>query len=478
MLDQVQKASTLQSDGRDETAGQLASAVLGGQKTAKEAVTEALDRLEKYRSLNAMVHIDPDIAMAAAQRVDSEIARGRRNLPLAGVPFVIKDSILTSMMPTTAGSSQLRNFKPTQSATAVELMIEAGAIPIGKANLHELAFGITGVNPEYGTVRNPRDMNRIAGGSSSGTAAAVASAVPLGLATDTGGSARIPAAFCGIYGFRPSLNRYPKDGRIEISRTLDTVGTMARSIYDLCLMDDVLTRKVVRTAWCLPNLRIAVPSAAHLEGADEHVRSAMNRVWAGLRDSGVTLEEVDISRLSELDQAARSVIALHEARAWWTAFCKDNLGMSLAELASEVASADVGGVFEFMCSREMFSDRDYFVAMNQREEIISWYEDMFRRQRFDCFMRPTTLCVPPLIDEVPHDMPSDASAALFTNIISQTSPASLAGIPSLAIPATFPEASLPVGVMCEGPFASDSSLLSLTAEIDQMIRAKDVSERD
>ncbi|MFS2138980.1 amidase family protein [Duganella sp. Dugasp56] len=468
----LEKAETLQSAGKVETAGQLASAVLAGRKTAVEAVTEALGRLEKYSSLNAMVHIDPDVAMAAAQRVDSEIARGRRNLPLAGVPFVIKDSIMTSTMPTTAGSSLLRNFKPARTATVVELMIEAGAIPIGKANLHELAFGITGVNPKYGTVKNPHDMNRIAGGSSSGTAAAVATAVPLGLATDTGGSARIPAAFCGIYGFRPSLNRYPKDGRIEISRTLDTIGTMARSIYDLCLMDDVLTQKIVRTTWRLPHSRIAVPSAAHLESADEHVRMAMIGVLDGLRDSGVTFEEIDISRLSELDQSARSVIALHEARAWWSAFCQDKLGMSIAELASEVASADVRNVFEFMCSHEMFSDRDYFVAMNQREEIISWYEDLFRRKRFDCLMRPTTLCVPPLASDVPHNMPTEASAALFSNIISQTSPASIAGIPSLSMPATFPDANLPVGVMCEGPFASDSSLLSLAADIDQMIRNK------
>src|ERR1700732_304052 len=161
--------------------------------------------------------------------------------PLHGLPVPIKDSVNTRQYPTTVGTNALRGFRPKQDAAVVRALLGAGAIVLGKTNLHELSFGWTSDNQAFGPVRNPYDTARIAGGSSGGTAAAVAARMaPLGVAADTEGSIRVPAAFCGIAGFRPTIARYPNTGGAPISALFGQVGPHARSVADLVLFDSVV----------------------------------------------------------------------------------------------------------------------------------------------------------------------------------------------------------------------------------------------
>jgi mandelamide amidase len=172
----------------------LADAVCHGACRAVDVADDALARLAAIAPLNAMVHVDAELARRTAERIDVRIAQGDA-LPLAGVPFVIKDNLDTADMPTLGASPAVNDYRATHDALTVRRLLDAGAVPLGKANMHELAFGITSGNRQFGAVGNPHDPRRIAGGSSGGTAAVVAAGIPFGLGTDTGGSVRIPPHF-------------------------------------------------------------------------------------------------------------------------------------------------------------------------------------------------------------------------------------------------------------------------------------------
>ena len=184
----------------------------------------------------------PEQVRAAAAAADERRAGGGPLGPLHGVPLALKDNLDTADMPTTGGTPGLRGSRPARNAPVVQRLLDAGAIVFGKANLHELAYGITNNNAGFGAARNPYDRTRIPGGSSGGVGAAVgARIVPGGIGSDTGGSVRVPAALCGIVGFRPTTGRWPQAGIVPISHTRDTAGPMTRSVADCVLLDRVVT---------------------------------------------------------------------------------------------------------------------------------------------------------------------------------------------------------------------------------------------
>ena len=207
------------------------------------AYTEALlARCAERSDLNAFITLDPEAVRTAAQAADAHRAAGKTLGLLHGLPIPVKDSINTFDLPTTAGTEALREFHPIEDASVVARLRDAGAIILGKTNLHELSFGWTSSNMAYGSVHNPWDVSRIPGGSSGGTAAAIAAGMaPLGVAEDTQGSVRVPAALCGIVGFRPTTGRYPNDGCAPISSLFDQIGPHARHVADLALFDAVMT---------------------------------------------------------------------------------------------------------------------------------------------------------------------------------------------------------------------------------------------
>ena len=253
------------------TATQAVAALKSGRLSATTYVSTLIARAKAVSDLNAMITLDEAGAMATAKQIDADRSAGKTLGALAGLPIVVKDNINTKGLKTTGGTYSLRNFQPATNAPSLQKLIDAGAIVLGKSNLHEWAFGITSTNFTLGIdpitkaatrpCKNPYDTTRVSGGSSGGTAVAVATRfAPAGLGTDTGGSTREPASFCGIAGFRPSVGDGAGKGRryadtvndaLPISTTRDTLGPMARTVADLALLDAVITGTPVPRAKAL-----------------------------------------------------------------------------------------------------------------------------------------------------------------------------------------------------------------------------------
>ena len=231
----------------DLSATQAAAAMRRGDLFAEDYAAALLERCEQGSYLNAFIALEPERVLEAAREADRARASGVEPGPLHGLPIPVKDSVNTKEYPTTGGTRALRDFYPAEDAELVERLTGAGAIVMGKTGLHELSFGWTSNNQIFGAVRNPYDSSRIPGGSSGGTAAAVAARMaPLGVAEDTQGSIRVPAALCGIYGFRPTQGRYPNRGVIPITPLFDQVGPHTRNVEDLALFDRVVTARARR----------------------------------------------------------------------------------------------------------------------------------------------------------------------------------------------------------------------------------------
>src|SRR5260370_18991095 len=212
-----------------------------GALTSERYAQALLARCQSAHALNAFITLDPALVLEAARASDDERHAGAKPGPLFGLPIPVKDSVNTKEYPTTGGTPALRHFRPTEDAPVVATLRGAGALVLGKTNLHELSYGWPSNNQAFGAVRNPYDQSRIPGGSSGGTAAAVAARLaPLGVAEDTEGSIRVPAALCGIAGFRPTTGRYSTRGCVPISPLFDQVGPHARNVADLALFDSVV----------------------------------------------------------------------------------------------------------------------------------------------------------------------------------------------------------------------------------------------
>src|SRR5690242_11834066 len=215
------------------------SALLAKKKISPLELTQVyLSRIERLNSkLNAFITVASESALAEARGAERELFRGRRGGALHGIPVALKDNIYTQNLRTTMGSTILRDFVPAEDATVVRKLRRAGAIVLGKTNLHEFAYGVTSENPHYGPVRNPWNRDRIAGGSSGGSAAAVAAALcAAAIGTDTGGSIRIPSALCGVVGLKPTFGRVSVHGTMPLVPSYDHVGPIARSAVDAAIV--------------------------------------------------------------------------------------------------------------------------------------------------------------------------------------------------------------------------------------------------
>jgi len=221
-------------------AAEAVARISHGDISAERYAAALLERCAAGKALNAFITLEPDAVLEAARRCDRERRKGPRPGALFGLPIPLKDCVNTRDFPTTAGTPALRHFRPAADAPIVTALLRAGAIVLGKTNMHELGYGWTSNNQAFGAVRNPYDPTRIPGGSSGGTAAAIAARMaPLGVAEDTNGSIRVPAALCGIMGLRPTTGRYPTHGCVPLSAVFDQVGPHARMVADLALFDSV-----------------------------------------------------------------------------------------------------------------------------------------------------------------------------------------------------------------------------------------------
>src|SRR5947207_13240970 len=290
------------------------------QPTSPQVTEECLQRIEADNPrLNAFIRVTADGAREQAREADREMAAGHDRGPLHGVPISIKDLLDIRGLPTTAASRVRDGHVAARDAAAIAHLRQAGAIFVGKTNLHEFAFGTTNEDSAYGPARHPLDPNRSPGGSSGGSAASVADGMCYAsIGTDTGGSIRIPSAACGLVGLKPTIGELPTEGVVPLSSTLDHIGPLCRSVEDAAILYDVLRGGRVRPAGKpidLRALKLAIPRDYFLSVLDPQVASAFDSACARLRDAGATLDEVSIPHAGDV-AAIYLHIVLTEAAAY------------------------------------------------------------------------------------------------------------------------------------------------------------------
>jgi len=464
-----------QSDDMTEmTATEAAAAIRDGTITSRALVDALIEKANAGSGLNAFITLDADGARAAADKADATVKSGGALGPLHGVPVVAKDNINSAGLPTTAGTPALKEHVPAANAPVLQKLVDAGAVLLGKTNLHELAFGITSNNAAFGAVGNAYAPDRFAGGSSGGTGAAVgARMAPAGLGTDTGGSVRIPAALNGIAGLRPTMGRYPQAGIVPISHTRDTAGPMARSIADLVLLDSVVTGDTAEvTPAPLADVRLGV--AAQFAGdLDPETKRLFDAAIASLEKAGATVIEVDVGNIVDLAGKVGFPVALFEARGDLDSFVKDHGAASGIEaVVTGIASPDVKFVLENLVLGEQAPPEAVYkdVMATLRPQLIAAYEAAFADNGIDALVFPTTpLPAQPIEGSDMNVVLNGKEVPTFQTFIRNTDPGSNAGIPGLSVPIGLTAEGLPVGIELDGPAGSDRRLLAIGMSIEELI---------
>jgi indoleacetamide hydrolase len=447
-------------------------ALVSGDIKAEDYARALLRRCETGASLNAFISLRPEAVLEAARECDRRRRSGARLGRLHGLPIAIKDSVNTRDLPTTAGTPALRHFQPREDAPLVRILRDHGAIVLGKNNLHELSYGWTSNNYAYGAVHNPYDPSRIPGGSSGGTAASIAYRMaPLGVAEDTEGSIRVPAALCGIAGFRPTTGRYPTTAVAPISPLFDQLGPHARDVGDLLLFDAVLTGGAAAgPPPSMKGVRLGIIRSYFWTGLDPEVERVTEAALETLRRAGVELVEGELPQLRRLIELITNPVQNHDFRPHMTRYLANyHTGVTFDELVAQ-ASPDIRRMIE----PAITPGADGFVPDSRYQEIVNVhlpalhavYQDYFRRSRVAAIAFPATILpAPPIAGSAREEdlyvevgdrrMPFDE--AISRNI----APGSTAGLPGLVLPAGLTRGGLPVALEFDGPSGADRKLLTL-----------------
>jgi indoleacetamide hydrolase len=436
-------------------------------------LTDALlQRAERSTASGIYIHVARDQAMQQAQR-HSLPARPDSHLPLHGLPLVVKDNIDVAGMPTTSGSPVLQQHTPKSSASAIGRLMGAGAVILGKVNLHELCFGITSNNATYGPVRNPHASTHIAGGSSGGTAAAIAAGLaPAGIGSDTGGSLRIPAALCGVVGFRPTPGRWPSDGVVKISDTRDTLGPMGRTVTDCAVLDAVVCNEPAELEKiALKGLRVGVPKALFWQNLDPAVAQAAQAVLTKLSTAGAVLVDCGLAIDEQACTQAGMVVAMYESL-----ICLENymhshqLPFDAVQITARIASPDVRGIFESLISAQRPPASAYEDALKlQRPALRQVYADCFKRHHIEAVLFPTTPLPATPIGQDDTVMLGGQLVSTFLTYTRNVAPGSFAGQPGITVPMGCTAAGLPMGIALDGPVGADRRLLAIAQALQALL---------
>jgi indoleacetamide hydrolase len=453
------------------SAGEAVARMSRGDITAERYASALLARCESLRALNCFITLEPARVLEAARDRDRRRRAGEKPGALFGLPIPIKDSVNTHDYPTTAGTPALRSFHPLKDAPVVKALRDAGALVLGKTNLHELSFGWTSDNQAFGAVHNPYDRKRIPGGSSGGTAAAVAADMaPLGVAEDTQGSIRVPAALCGICGFRPTTGRYSTRGCVPITPLFDQIGPHARSVSDLVLFDSVVAKDAEVIPAPLKGVRFGVVRDYWFKGLDPEVARVTDAAVGRLKSAGAKIIETSMPDLARLIDLTTAAIQLHDVRTSLTQFLrKYGTGMTFEDVISQ-ASGDTQEVFRAYVlpgAPHYVSEATYREARDVHLPALrQMYRDYFARTGVAALVFPATRIAAPWIGE-DLTVRIDGCKVPFESAIARNiSPGSTAGIPGLVLPAGLTNAGLPVGVEFDAPAGSDRSLLALGLSLE------------
>jgi aspartyl-tRNA(Asn)/glutamyl-tRNA(Gln) amidotransferase subunit A len=430
-----------------------------------------LDRIRELNPLlNAYITVCQEEALQSAQQAETELcAKTRKSRhdrgPLHGIPISLKDNIYTKGIRTTGGSMILKDFVPLHDAPVVRSLKKAGAVIIGKTNMHEFAYGVTTENPHFGTTRNPWDPERIAGGSSGGSAAAVAAGLCYGsVGTDTGGSIRIPASLCGVVGLKPGLGRVRAEDVIPLSPTLDFVGPLARSVPDAALLlepifvgDKAERKRLTRTT---PTSRarpalLGMPKEFFGDIVEPEVRAAVAKGIETLEKRGARVKEVSLPQLRETEDAGNQITwaeatLYHEQAGWFPAH--------VGEYGEDVRTRlEMGTTVTAV---------NYLKARAFRERFKEQLLEAFSVNELDALVVPTTPIAAPRIgeDSVLIAGSSHATRALLLRL---NRPANLAGVPAITLPCGLTKNGLPIGLQFMASWTEEPLLLDIARTFEQ-----------
>jgi aspartyl-tRNA(Asn)/glutamyl-tRNA(Gln) amidotransferase subunit A len=438
--------------------------LLRGREVSPTELTEAyLQRIERLNPrLNTYITVMADEARAMAQAAEADIQRGQYRGPLHGVPVGIKDLFDVAGVPNTMGSKILSGNVPSKDATVVTKLKQAGAIVLGKQNLHEFAFGITSENPHYGPVRNPWNPDRVPGGSSGGTAAAVAAGLcAAGIGSDTGASIRAPASFCGVVGLKPTYGRVSRAGALPLAWSLDHAGPLTRSVADCALMLQAIAgydeRDAAASRESVPdfsagldrgvdNLRIGVPREYFFDVIEPDVERLVREAIAALERLGARIEEVSLPHVSHAQVAGNAIMSA-EAASWHATW----LETRPEDYGADVLARIRGGL--------LIRASEYLSSQKMRTLIQQDFASAF--ERVDVVLGPTVpLVAPPIGRTLVPSGPLNVAPRSIAN--RATVPCNLTGMPAISLPCGFSDG-LPVGLQIMGPAFAEPLVLRVAA---------------
>lgn len=459
--------------------------VLNRETTCAEELERALESIEKASHLGAFLTITPDTARKSAEESDTRFRRGTPRI-LEGMIVAIKDNISTRGIRTTCGSRMLERFVPVFNATVVERLRRHGAIIVGKTNLDEFAMGSSNETSHFGVARNPHNPTYVPGGSSGGSAVAVsAQMVHTALGSDTGGSIRQPAAFCGIVGFKPSYGRISRYGLVAFASSLDQIGPMTRSVRDAALLAyaisgrdpaDSTTSDQPPIDHCIEPLverpRLGIVGETILSGCNTEVRSRYEHVCDIARQAGYRLVSIEFDSMDAWIPAyyilataeASSNLARYDGVRY--GFRADNDGRDMMT-ATRTEGFGTEVKRRIMLGTYVLSSGYYDAYYRKAQKARHWIVENYRRIYTTCetVMLPTTPSPAFRIGEKTSD-----PLAMYLNDILTVS-ANLAGIPALSLPAGYSSDGLPIGVQLQAPFNADEVLLRIAHDIEQCLLA-------
>lgn len=464
----------------DLCARQVLAAVRAGNLSAERYAGVLLRQLKVCASLNIATYIAEEHVLQAAREVDQASRQGRPLGRLAGLPILVKDNVATVGFPTSAGTLGLKGCYPPCNAPLVQRLFDQDAFLLAKTNMHELASGGTSSNAVFGSVRNPYEPRCVAGGSSGGTAAAVAArAGVLGLGTDTAGSVRIPCSFCGVVGLRPSFpavaSAYGAEGVVPLARTLDTIGPIGRIVDDVIVLHEAITAQHVTSGGGLAGRRLGVARREHWSELEPEVETVATIALTMLVTAGVELIELDLKAVQQEAMALFWILI--------TAGNQKDLGeflsrqyphITLDDLLAGVRSADVRYYLEKAVRTRLSAAEVAAACGSRRAALRSEYVRLFHTRRLDAIVFPTEPVVAPAIrpggDKFDDTLligghPVSAAVAF----IRQTAPACVLGAPGLTLPAGVGPSGLPVGLELDGQPGADTELLALGQAVESVL---------
>jgi aspartyl-tRNA(Asn)/glutamyl-tRNA(Gln) amidotransferase subunit A len=422
--------------------------------SATELVRDAMARAEKRGALNAFTLIMREQALADAAAADAEIAAGRYLGPLHGIPFTVKDLVDVAGTPTTSGSN-VPARQPATDAPVVRRLRQAGAILIGKTNLHEFAFGTTSDETAFGAVRHPLDPARSPGGSSGGSAVAVVEGIGFGsVGTDTGGSIRIPAAACGVVGLKPTFGEIPCTGVVPLSTTLDHVGPLARNVADASLLFQAMKATSIQNiAPAGGGLTFAVPREYFFDRLDPGARSCVERALSRVREAGYAVRDTTIAGAAHTPDVYLH-ICLPEAS------CYHAAGL---ELHADRYSPGVRLRLEM--GRYILAE-DYVRAMRLRAELTAAVDRTL--ERCDALLLPTLPIPAPPLGAAMVDV-DGVQAPVRATMLSRTQLFNITGHPAIALPAGIGPDKLPRSLQIVGHRGRTERLLEIASAVEAII---------